>query len=111
MKNSIKSLAFLVASVAFTACTNQSIEPMRPTTSLQSSAIWPDTTSQITTEDYQQSRKSLHGKMMISDEINQDISQPEVIVEPTPHTAPIATPYPKPHLDVMPIEQLESGIN
>ena len=102
MKTITKTLALLFATVAFTACTNQSIEPVRPAAQIQS-----DTTHrrvQSPAGNDLQSQKYLSEKMIVTEGADQDNTQPMPIVEPTPY--PVSVPSPRPA--VMPMEQINA---
>ena len=108
MKTINKTLAFLFASFAFTACTKESIEPVRPILHV----VRLDTITKskfLTTEQEEPSADWKYGKVMTNEEFNQNQPRPQIIAAPAnpaePHTAPAQTPRP----DVRPIEQLEAG--
>ena len=102
MKTINKTLAILFAAAAFTACTNQSIEPMRPVTQPQLVAR-PDTASgpyRIVREDDEQPAKPQRGKITTTDEPDRNDFQPQLTPEPTPK--------PMPHLPALPVAQSDT---
>ncbi len=104
MKTITKTLALLFVAAAFTACTNQSIEPERPTQQLRT-----DTTHSLiqNSTEGKPARQHLHGKMIIAEDVDPGTTQPGSGIEPTPY--PVSVPAPRPA--VMPVEQLNGLIN
>lgn len=104
MKTITKTLALLVVAAAFTACTNQSIEPVRPIQQLRT-----DTTHSLiqSSTEGEPGRQQLHGKMISAEDVDPGTTQPGPGVEPTPY--PVSVPAPRPA--VMPVEQLSGLIN
>lgn len=111
MKTITKTIALVVATVAFAACTNQTIEPVRSITQLQTITIHPDTVSQITAVIDKQPRKYTQNNEITDEGLNHDMLRPGMTTEPIPQTMPIMPPCQKPHLNVMPIEQSDVEAN
>lgn len=102
MKTINKTLALLFAAVAFTACTNQPIEPMRPATQPQS-VVRPDTASgpyRIVSEEDERPVKPQRGKVTTTDAPDRNDYQPQRLEEPTPK--------PMPRLAVQPVAQADT---
>lgn len=101
MKTITKTVAFLVAAAAFTACANQTIEPVSVSKQPQSIIARPDTLISV---DYAQDdatiqpAESVRGAGML-DELNSTPKPRKPVVKPTPPSGPQSTPQP----GVMPI--------
>ena len=94
------TFALLFAAIAFTACTNLAIEPMRPATQLQT-ITRPDTTStptRILMEGDEQSTKPNYGKVTPNQESDRNNDQPRPVADPMPRPMPkpVVKSQPKP---------------
>ncbi len=113
MKTINKALALLISAVAFTACTDQSIEPMRTTTQPQSMIVRPDTTyssDRITLENNEQLTYERHGKVTLTENVEQATPQPTTVEAPASLPKPHVVPRDEPHQTVMPVVHADASV-
>ncbi|GEM_PF-2603086 len=91
MKTSIKTLAFVVAAAAFTACSAPTIDPVRPAQPA-TSIVMPATPAQPQpidkTLDDEQPATDNHAKLPYAEMSDSGSQQPATVGNPAPHPIP-----------------------